>query len=161
MKPKRFAGLRADIQLELSNLERLIEETKMLPTDTPENILIVRGAASILHDFYSSIEKIFERIALNLDGDLPRGEDWHVQLLHRMSTSVPDVRPPVITPDLESNLSEYLRFRHVFRNVYGFELKWHRLRELVDDMPGVYSELRSQIDVILSFLVDLDQAISD
>lgn len=26
MTPKRFAGLRADIQLELRNLERLIEE---------------------------------------------------------------------------------------------------------------------------------------
>lgn len=161
MKPYRFAGLRADIKLELSNLERLMEEAKALPADAPENILIIRGVASVLHDLYSGAEKIFQLIALNLDGDLPRGEDWHTQLLRRMSTSVPDVRPPVLTPGLESKLSDYLRFRHVFRNVYGFELKWYRLRELANDVPGVYSELRKQIEAFLDFLAELDQITSD
>lgn len=161
MTPRRFGGLRADIQLELNNLERLMDEIGDLPLDAPANILIVRGVGSALHDLYSGTEKIFQLIALNLDGDLPRGEDWHTQLLRRMSTPVPDVRPPVITSDLEVNLSEYLRFRHVFRNIYGFELKWHRLRELVDHVPGVYSQLREQVEAFLRFLAELDQATSD
>lgn len=154
MKPKRFAGLRADIQLELANLERLVEEVRDLPIEAPANKLIVRGVGSILHDFYSGAEKIFQLIALNLDANLPRGEDWHAQLLRRMSASVPDVRPPVITPDLGSSLSEYLSFRQLFRSVYGFEFKWRRLRELADDVPGVYSELHKQIVAFLSLLTD-------
>lgn len=160
MTPKRFAGLRADIQLELRNLERLIEEVGNLPEEAPSSILIVRGVGSTLHDFYSGTEKIFQIIALNLDGDLPSGEDWHTQLLRRMSTSVPDVRPPVITRDIELTLNEYLRFRHLFRNIYGFELKWHRLKELADDLPGVYDDLRRQIESFLNFLAELDQATS-
>jgi len=161
MTPKRFAGLTADILLELGNLERLIEEVSDIPAGAPFSMLIVRGVGSTLHDFYSGAEKIFQIIALNIDGDLPRGEDWHVQLLRRMSTSVPDVRPPVITHDLESNLNEYLRFRHLFRNIYGFELKWHRLKELTDGLPRVYGDLRTQVESFLAFLAELDQATSD
>ncbi|MGB9887889.1 MAG: hypothetical protein ACPLRW_12990, partial [Moorellales bacterium] len=44
---------------------------------------------------------------------------WHKQLLNRMTLEVPEVRPPVISKDLARTLDEYLRFRHVFRNVYG------------------------------------------
>ncbi|MBI2265735.1 MAG: hypothetical protein HYU64_11260, partial [Armatimonadetes bacterium] len=86
--------------------------------------LEVRAAGSILHDFYSGIEKIFRRISSNLDGDMPSGEDWHLELLERMSLAVEGLRPSVISEGAKSKLSEFLRFRHLFRNIYGFELKW-------------------------------------
>ncbi|HZX48260.1 MAG TPA: hypothetical protein VFF47_03470 [Nitrospirota bacterium] len=42
-----------------------------------------RAAGSILHDFYSGIEKIFRRIAAKIDRDIPSDEDWHTELLIR------------------------------------------------------------------------------
>jgi len=47
MKMRGFAGLRADIQLELNNLERLVEEVKDLPTDAPANILSCYGPQAV------------------------------------------------------------------------------------------------------------------
>ena len=34
-----------------------------------------------LHSFYNGLERIFERIAATLDGDVPEGANWH-KVLH-------------------------------------------------------------------------------
>ena len=39
------------------------------------------GVALNLHSFYSGIERIFELIAVNVDGTRPEGENWHQNLL--------------------------------------------------------------------------------
>lgn len=131
----RFAALKADIDRELRNLERLTRELKEILSTTAEGSPTrVRAAGSVLHDFYTGVEKIFRRIAVRIDQDLPTGEDWHIQLLQRMAVPVEEIRPRVIDEKLESDLEEYLRFRHLFRNIYGFELKWRRCRPLGDDL---------------------------
>lgn len=54
-----------DVKIEFGNLERLNKEMKDLLAKFAETPDFVerRAAASILHDFYSGVEKIFERIA--------------------------------------------------------------------------------------------------
>ena len=47
-----------------------------------------------------------------------------------MTIQVNDVRPAVINEELAAELDEYLSFRHVFRNIYGFELKGERVIHL-------------------------------
>ncbi len=43
--------------------------------------------------------------------------------------AIKDTRPAVISEELAADLDEYLSFRHVFRNIYGFELKGSMLRD--------------------------------
>jgi hypothetical protein len=40
-----------------------------------------------------------------------------------MTVEIINVRPPVISEELAADLNEFLQFRHLFRNIYGFELK--------------------------------------
>ena len=47
-----------------------------------------------------------------------------------MTLDIPEVRPAVIDRDLARTLGEYLRFRHVFRNVYGGVLEAERMSSL-------------------------------
>ena len=63
-----------------------------------------------LHSFYSALERVFELIALELDGGALGGESWHIELLRQMSLDVPDVRPPVLQPDTAVRLDEYRKF---------------------------------------------------
>ena len=58
---------------ELKNLERLEKEMKTLLTNLKNKptFMEIRTSASILHDFYSGIERIFERIAVLIDKNLP------------------------------------------------------------------------------------------
>jgi hypothetical protein len=72
-----------EIAIEFLNLDRLLEEMKAL-LDSCENSpsqTEARAAGSILHDFYCGIEKIFRRIAHNVDQDIPSGDNWHADLL--------------------------------------------------------------------------------
>lgn len=46
-----------------------------------------------LHGLYTGMERIFERIAVTVDGSKPKGENWHKALLQQVSNEVPGVRP--------------------------------------------------------------------
>ena len=116
-------------------------------TNEPDFIQ-TRAAGSILHDFYCGVEKLFERIAFNLDGELPKGEDWHMELLLQMARSLEGIREPVISRELLSKLKEFLRFRHLFRHIYGFELKWSRFEKLALSLSSVLSELKDNLEAL-------------
>ncbi|OGC25377.1 hypothetical protein A2291_03020 [candidate division WOR-1 bacterium RIFOXYB2_FULL_42_35] len=122
--------------------------------DQPDTTLI-RAAGSILHDFYTGLEKIFERIAYAVDGGLPEGEGWHTQILRRMLANVPNRRPAVLSVELGENLNEYLSFRHLFRHIYGFELKWQRCQNLAENLPALYKEVDLQLKAFINFLSKL------
>jgi len=114
--------------------------------------LELRGIGSILHDFYSGIERLLERVATELDGELPGGQDWHVQLLGRMAAAVESIRPQVITPELADTLRPYLGFRHLFRHTYGAELRWERCRELAAGMEAAWSRFSAEMETFQEVL---------
>ena len=73
MVTRDFASLRADIRRELTSLQRLEGEAQQLVARVPERptFVEIRTAGSLLHDFYTGAERIFQRIALELEGGLP------------------------------------------------------------------------------------------
>jgi len=138
------------LKVEIENLQRLTDEMGQLLTNTGEkkNFIEVRAAGSILHDFYSGIEKIFERVALAVDKNLPEGVDWHKELLFQMTRPLEGIRDKIISEDLLQKLKEFLRFRHLFRHIYGFELKWERISPLCLDMKNILNELKHEINEV-------------
>jgi hypothetical protein len=90
-----FKVLKLSIKDEINKLELLDKEKNALLKRRPSNY-VVRAGGSILHDFYTGIEKIFESIAKEVDHRLPMGEEWHSELLHQMTLDIPGLRPQVI-----------------------------------------------------------------
>lgn len=161
MPHRRFAVLRADISRELDNVRRLVAEAdEWTPrlAEWPDTVR-VRTAGGILHDFYCGAERIFRHIATRIDEDLPSGGDWHVQLLQRMGTDIEMVRPAVLDREMIRQLDEYLRFRHLFRNMYGFDLEWERCRELLNDVPATFETLAQQLSLFDEFLRTLEREV--
>lgn len=143
--------IKEEIKIEIKNLERLNSEMNQLLArigDKP-SFIEVRAAGSILHDFYCGIEKIFERIALAIDKNFPKGEEWHSELLLQMVKPIEGVRESVLTDELFQRLKEYLRFRHLFRHIYGFELKLERFKSLCIAMPDLLEELKHSLEKFL------------
>jgi hypothetical protein len=140
-------SFKKDIDIQLQNLERLAKEMNELidKIDEEPDFTETRAGASIIHDFYSGVEKIFKRIAVNIDKNLPADEDWHSQLLLQMSIPIKGVRDSVISESLFKEFKEYLRFRHLFRNIYGFELKWKRFKNLSFSLSDVLAELKKNL----------------
>ena len=147
--------LAAEIDHELERLEQLRDELATAPRD--DDTFSLRARGSMLHDFYSGIERVFVRIAEELNGGVPQGEQWRRQIVTDMSLEIPGVRPAVIEPDLARELGDYLRFRHVFRNVYGSFLEAERMRPLEERLPAVLAAFGTQMRAFLAWAVG-DQA---
>jgi len=140
--------LLGEIEYEVENLKRLEREMNNLLArigDKPD-LIEVRAAASILHDFYCGVEKIFEKIALSTDKNLPKGDNWHSELLLQMAKPFNTIRDAIITEESLENLKKYLDFRHLFRHIYGFELKWERFRDLCLRLDTIFARLKFEIE---------------
>ena len=143
--------LAAEIEHDLERLDQLRDELATAPGD--DDTFTLRARGSMLHDFYSGVERVFVRIAEELNGGVPQGERWHRQIITDMSLEIPDVRPAVIDAALAEDLVDYLRFRHLFRNVYGSTLDAKRMRPLEERLPGVLAVFLTQIRTFLAWAV--------
>lgn len=140
----------AEVEKELDNLQELRREMKEIKS--PEAMVSRRSMGSILHDFYNCCERIFRKIALDVNGGYEDSEKWHKALLFKMTLPIKEVRPPVISEELAAELDEYLSFRHVFRNIYGFELKGDRVVHLAGKFDDTAERFMNEIRKFLSVL---------
>ena len=151
---QQWAPLIADLELELAAIDRLARESETLLGRAPmtADAVYVRAGAGILQDFYTGAEKLWRRIADEVDGRLPAGSEWHMQLLSRMTIGLEGIRPPVVGPELGERLRGYLRFRHLARGIYGFSLDWERVRELLLALPALAQSLAREVRQFEGFL---------
>lgn len=152
---QRLIRLKTNIEKDLMELEKLKSEMDGLDLENTHPRIL----GSIFHDFYTGIERIFVRISEELEGGLPKGESSHKDLLDGMTLELKDIRPKVIDDDLRDKLGEYLRFRHVFRSVYGFALSRERLNRLIDNFNDVFSDFNNSIRRFNAFLETLASGI--
>jgi hypothetical protein len=99
------------------------------------------AVGAVLQSFYSGIENIFKRVALELDSGLPSGGSWHSDLLEGMGRATA-LRPAIISERLLNRLRGYLEFRHVFRSAYVFLLPWDRMAPLVAECEATFGRSR-------------------
>ena len=145
-------GLATEIESELASLAALGEELGKAPRQ--DDIYSLRARGSILHDFYNGVERVFLRIARELNGGVPRGDQWHRDLVDDMTLEIPEVRPAVIDRDLATNLGDYLRFRHLFRNVYGGVLDAERMASLERRLPETLAAFRERVETFVAWMLD-------
>ncbi|MBM3235475.1 nucleotidyltransferase domain-containing protein [Candidatus Poribacteria bacterium] len=146
--------LKVQIEDEFANIERVIELAERFLAEVSEqpNEVELGGLGKFVHDFYTAVERIFERIAVWLGEAMPSGERWHIEFLEQMQREVKGRHPAVVDDVLAARLLEYLRFRHRFRHTYGYELKWDKLRPLVEGLSETQMALREQVSNFLALL---------
>jgi len=142
--------LYSEIEREIENLNELKKEMSEIGSD--QSILSRRSMGSILHDFYNCCERIFKRIAIDINSGYDNTERWHKALLYKMTIPIKGIRPSVISEQLAADLDEYLAFRHVFRNIYGFELKGERISYLAKKFDKVVNLFIKEIRKFLGYL---------
>ncbi|MEN9215745.1 MAG: hypothetical protein Q6K90_00320 [Gloeomargarita sp. HHBFW_bins_162] len=111
-----------------------------------------------LFNFYVGCERIFKAVAREIDRYIPTGEDFHRQLLQQMARPNKH-RPMLISQEVRSRLDDYRKFRHLFTNIYAFELDAKKLQVLIEQLPETQNLLASQIQEFYHFLVELNNSI--
>ena len=158
----RYRLLARRIQLELEELERtqaaIQKHWQTAHRVAADQDAYLNSVALNLHSFFSALERVFELIALELDGGALGGDSWHTELLRQMSMDVPGVRPPVLQPDTAARLDEYRKFRHRIRNIYATNLDPDRMAPLVTGLPALWQAVHQELAAFAAFLADLSGA---
>lgn len=152
----RYEVLARRIEQELADLERTVSVIRRhwekAVTAATDQDAYLNSVALNLHGLYSSLERVFELIAVEIDGGTLGGDAWQAELLRQMTVEVPDVRPAVLQPDTASALDDLRRFRHRIRNIYATNLDPERVKPLVTGLPALWQRLRENLGAFVGFL---------
>lgn len=108
------------------------------------------------HNIYYGIEGILHDFALTIDDEVPTSPRLHANLLEQM-TEPRSSRPAVMRCTEE--LRDLMRFRHAFRNAYGYEMDIGRLLEILDGVENLI--LPDLVDGLGTMKVFLESGIGD
>jgi hypothetical protein len=151
-------GLAVDLETELAKLQTLERDIYAVQAEITRDPVHARlfyeNLAFKLHNFYTGCERIFHLVVTELNGAPVTGFDWHQRLLERMAATWED-RPPVLSHATVRLLREYLGFRHVVRNLYGFELDTERVEHLVTRYPLIWQQVQGDLSRFLAWLRQL------
>jgi len=150
----RLSHLATRIRSDLGELEDVLDRAKAgwIRANRSGDTYYLDGVALNLHGFYSGLERLFESIAVSVDGIRPAGENWHQELLKQMAKETPQVRPAAISESSYTKLNEYRGFRHVVRNVYTTNFDPVKIKKLVEEAPGLFNKVRSELLAFADFL---------
>ena len=145
----RYPLLAQRLRNELQMLEQVVERAegglRRANEQVEDREYFLTAGAFDLHSFYTGLERVLELIAREVDQSLPSSPHWHRDLLSQMSLTIPNVRPAVLAPETETALDEYLRFRHVVRNVYTFNLHPVRVAELIGALRPTFEQVQRDL----------------
>jgi hypothetical protein len=117
-----------DVQNEILEITREFEvmQRKIKRFESAENLedkdSHIRAIAGCIHGVYNGMEKILKDLINHIDGVLPAGDDWHIQLLRRAKYPNEGVRPAMICEETFISPDTLRGFRHVFRGRYHTNL---------------------------------------
>jgi hypothetical protein len=95
------------------------------------------------------------QIATSVDQSVPSGPEWHRELLRQMSVPIPDLRPQGVGNEIAGDVDEYLRFRHVVRHLYTFELDPDRVEYLASRLRPTFQKVNATLIALATFLEGL------
>ena len=154
---QRLAELRTDLQVERTKLAVLVESLAALQRawDVPEGLQERCDAAALrLQSLYTGIERCFVQIVRVLNGGPPDGADWHRRLLDRMTVPT-EVRPALLDALTAKGLAELMRFRHVVRHLYAYELEPDQVQRLLGRALALWPAVEQHLAAFDSWLEEL------
>ena len=154
---RRLADLCLDLQVERSKLGALVLSLANLQRDwdVAEAAEERSDAAALrLQSLYTGIERCFVQIVRVLHGGPPDGADWHRRLLERMGVST-ELRPALLDASTVAGLAELMRFRHVVRHLYAYELERDQVLRLLQRALELWPVVDSQLVSFEGWLTEL------
>ncbi len=149
--PQQLLDLALDLQVELGKLDRLVGGLDSLGP-VQADPLRVDAAALRLQSLYTGIERCLVQISRLLNGGTPDGSEWHRRLLERMGQPT-DQRPAVLGGTVIEGLQELLRFRHLVRHLYAYELRPELVERLRHEAMALWPTVRADLERFRSWLM--------
>ena len=145
-------------------VERIVEELEELrqvidriqegieKLEQTNDSLYTDSIALNIHGFYNGLERIFEHVARGIDQSLPRGGQWHQELLQQMGREFQGVRPAILSEQTINELDEYRSFRHVVRHIYPSQFNQTLIEPFAAKIEVLFEQISKELQAFVSFL---------
>lgn len=140
----------AKIESTVKSIVQAMDDIKLAPVNLKP--YIEESIAGKLADVYSGMERIFERIANEVDGHFSRGSRWHKNLLEQMTRKRPE-RQPVISQETFLLLESLLEFRHMINNIYADEIIYDNTEKHAKNIEKLYKSFSVDLNMFTNSLV--------
>ena len=148
---QRITDERAKIERVVGSITELLQEIEVA---VPRHKKFFEElTAKKLVEVYNGIERIFDRIAREVDMHIPRGNRWHNELLEQMAERRAE-RPPVISPKTLLKLKTLLDLRHKINNIYGDELIYEKAEEHAKPIAQLFATVSEELDTFIAFFTE-------
>ncbi len=108
-----------------------------------------------VQQFYTAIEALFKQIAKSFENHVENLNNFHNELLIRLNTDVPKIRPAVISQQSFLLLDKLRAFRHFIRHAYDCELDKNELSLIQKKLKQEYSFVKGDLQKFRSFIDSL------
>ena len=148
--PQQLRDLALDLAVEERKLDALVDSLAALGVVAGDR-LRVDAAALRLQSLYTGIERCSLQVSRVLNGGTPDGGDWHRRLLERMGQPTEE-RPAVLREASIASLQELLRFRHLVRHLYAYELQPEPVERLRILSIALWPKVQAELNVFQGWL---------
>lgn len=150
---QRISDERTKIERTVQGIANALQDIEIIAANQKK--YVEKTIASDLSEVYSGIERIFERIAREVDMQIPSGSRWHNDLLEQMAERRPE-RPSVISPNTLPRLKVLLDFRHKVNNIYRDELIYEKAEEHAKPIGDLFATVFKELDTLIAFLTETE-----
>ena len=140
--------IKENIEYEISQIDKLFNDTKPLfdlcKLKEPDFIEIIASGA-IIHSFYNGVEGIILLIDKGNGENIINNTKWHIDLFER-AFEFTEKRPAIFKKEYKEDLKDYLSFRHFFRHAYSYNIKWDKLKPLLNNVNNIWEIIKNDIN---------------
>jgi hypothetical protein len=113
MSEKRWIEIDRDAASAVTHFSRAVQiaDDPAFRADDLAGYTVQMAFMHAMQSGHTSLENALTRMLRLLGEDLPSGESWHADLIHRVAVALPD-RPAILPPDLAEAADETRQFRN-------------------------------------------------
>jgi hypothetical protein len=152
---EKYAILLGYFNKQLGFVERLYEELISVDLSIYEKRFLF---AMRVQQFYTAIEDLLKQIAKSFENHIDQMSSFHKELLARMNTEVPQIRPAVISHQSFLFLDKLRAFRHFVRHAYDCELDEKELLLIQNKLRNEFQSVKADLEKFKSFIRNLSHA---
>ena len=149
MNPER---LKLEILIELKEMSIVIDDINLLMKETdlttPSNIQKA-ATSSLVAQFYTGIENILKRISKYYNFNIPKSDNWHIELFERFCEPNELNLPVLFDNFLREELVNYRKFRHFVFHGYSNKITWERLLSGIKNINEVFTKFKESINTYI------------
>jgi hypothetical protein len=108
-----------------------------------------------VQQFYTALEDLFKQIAKAFENHIENMSNYHKEMLTRMNTEIPKIRPAVISKQSLILLDKIRAFRHFIRHAYDCELDEKELLLIQNRLKKEYLSVEDDLQRFRLFIQKL------